>query len=546
MRVRPWTTVQCPVILIPMLVPRALVVPLITLLHALAVAQQMPLRCDKELLDGEAAQPVFVRMADQLFPDAAAFPAHCAAHADEPRRALRADALHELRTRADRSWDSVQAKVGELVASHDLAELLRFWIVNGFACDATPAAVKSLVALDAVAFVHRQTQPGFVQHRSQPRRARWIEEREADEKQAIGMLAARQGDEAHLELEGLTIPWNLERVHADRAWRDGATGAGIVIALHDSGLIVAPPLVEALWRNPAEEPNGKDDDGNGFVDDLFGWDFAGDTRFCLGDGERSHGTMCAGIAVGRPFGEPRTITGVAPRAKLMVLRGMGHLRAYEYAAAMGADVLSMSYMWIDVELGSYRGVFRTAHEHLAACGVVAVGGAGNFGRSSPPGKQIALPKDIPCVIAAAGIVESGEASPASSRGPCTWDDVPFFGDYPNTAPLPKPDVTACFGGFPVWHWTKFGEGRRVEVRWDDGKGFGLIVGPRGNSFAGPHAAGVAALMLSANPELPAWRVKALMESTCADLGEDGRDATYGAGLLQADAAVAAARAAKVD
>ena len=113
---------------------------------------------------------------------------------------------------------------------------------------------------------------------------------------------------------------------------------------------------------------------------------------------------------GRPINKMKMITGVAPRAKLMVLRGMGHLKAYEYAVANGADIMSMSYMWPGMPLGNYRGVYRLAHEHMSAAGIVAVGGAGNFGagpRGQPKGKQIALPKDIPCVIAAAGIIEDG-------------------------------------------------------------------------------------------------------------------------------------------
>ncbi len=77
-----------------------------------------------------------------------------------------------------------------------------------------------------------------------------------------------------------------------------------------------------------------------------------------------------------------------------------------------------------------------------------------------------------------------------------------------------------------------------------GKGFALVVGPRGNSFSGPHAAGVAALMLSANPHLCAWEVKTLMEQTCRDLGDKGRDTSFGAGLLQADHAVRAAKKVK--
>jgi subtilisin family serine protease len=72
----------------------------------------------------------------------------------------------------------------------------------------------------------------------------------------------------------------------------------------------------------------------------------------------------------------------------------------------------------------------------------------------------------------------------------------------------------------------------------------LVIGPEGNSFSAPHTAGVAALLLSANPELNAWEVKRLMEQTCKDIGPKGRDTTYGAGLLQALDAVRAAKKVK--
>ncbi|MCA8952658.1 MAG: S8 family serine peptidase [Planctomycetes bacterium] len=503
-----------------------------------------PAPCDPALLATDGPHPVFVRMHDQRFARGGEFEASCAAAAHTPRSKLRREAIADLRRRAEQSWADVATAVGELETGGELREVQRFWIVNGFAADASKVAVERLRRLPTVAFVHVQTQRGGKQHRTQARSAAWREARADDERTARAMLE-RRGDEGEFDAAGLTVPWNLQAVHADRAWALGATGQGVTVALLDSGLLATEPVAHALWQNPSERPNGIDDDGNGFVDDLYGWDFAGDTRFVVGDGARSHGTMCGGIVAGRPWGEPRTVTGVAPRARLMVLRGMGSLRAYEYAAAMGADVLSMSYMWIDIELGSYRGVFRTAHEHLAACGVVAVGGAGNFGQSSPAGRQIALPKDIPCVIAASGIDATRAAPAFSSRGPCTWNDVPFFADYPPEAPLRKPDVAGCAAGFPVWHRAKF-SGRSVEVLWQDAAGYGLIQGPRGNSFSGPHAAGVAALVLSVRPELTAWRVKALLEATCADLGDEGRDPVYGAGLLQADAAVRAAKAALID
>jgi subtilisin family serine protease len=277
---------------------------------------------------------------------------------------------------------------------------------------------------------------------------------------------------------------------------------------------------------------------------LFGWDCDGDTPYVLGDPDHSHGSMCAGIIAGRVAGDPPHLTGVAPRAQLMVLRGMGRLAAYEYAAERDAHVLSLSYMWVNVDLGSYRGVFRTAHEHLAACGVLAVGGAGNFRKTAPAGRQIALPKDIPCVTAVAGIDKELAQTPFSSEGPCSWVGVPFFDDYPETAPLPKPDLCAPALDFPVWHWV---EGRRGNARalWQGEDGFGLVLGPRGNSFAGPHAAGVAALVLGVNPELTPWRVQAILAATAKDLGAPGHDLAHGAGLLRAAAAVAAARAAKV-
>ncbi len=175
----------------------------------------------------------------------------------------------------------------------------------------------------------------------------------------------------------------------------------------------------------------------------------------------------------------------------------------------------------------------------------AVGGAGNFAKTQPEGRQITLPKDIPCVIAAAGIGKNGEVPAFSSRGPCTWHDVPFFHDFPPSAPLTKPDVCGCSAGFPVWHWTQ-SRGRTVDVQWQDGQGFGLIVGPQGNSFAGPHAGGVAALVLSVRPELTPWRVHRLLAATCKDLGAAGADVVTGTGLLRADAAVAAAQAATIE
>ena len=76
---------------------------------------------------------------------------------------------------------------------------------------------------------------------------------------------------------------------------------------------------------------------------------------------------------------------------------------------------------------------------------------------------------------------------------------------------------------------------------DRDEGGSLIIGPAGNSFSGPHAAGVAALMLSANPELNPWETSEIFRKTASDLGSKGSDSKFGAGLIDAMAAVRAAK-----
>ena len=73
------------------------------------------------------------------------------------------------------------------------------------------------------------------------------------------------------------------------------------------------------------------------------------------------------------------------------------------------------------------------------------------------------------------------------------------------------------------------------------EGGSLIIGPAGNSFSGPHAAGVAALMLSANSELNPWEVSGILRETATNLGSEGPDSKFGYGLIDALAAVREAK-----
>jgi hypothetical protein len=512
----------------------------IVLLSCPALVAQDKTKLDRGIR-GVEDHEVFVRMADQLFVTAVDYPAFCRENADKKRGELRKQVIAELRKKADSSWKLVEPKVKSLQKEGSIRDLRRYFVVNGFACVASTEACEALSTHQAVGFIYRKPVRGLPALTQRSSRGGGGSRQKKLMEDAIKMWD--QCAQKTFDAEKVTVPWNLKRLQADQAWKqEKVTGKGITIALLDTGIHITPALVGALWRNQKEKLNGKDDDQNGYVDDIFGWDFGRQSNFVVTD-RGGHGSMCGGIMAGRPVdtGQKLLVTGIAPEARLMMLRGMGFIEAYEYALANGASVISMSYMWVRVPLGNWRGLYRLAHEHMTAAGIVSVGGAGNFSRL-PKGQQIALPKDIPCVVAAAGLNKKMEKARASSEGPCYWDDVVFYKDHSQDDPLMKPDVTAFFTDYPVWinlrgRFRRFA--RKVTYEGDDG--FGLIIGPGGNSFSGPHAGGVAALMLSADPDIPAWRVIELMKKTCKDMGKKGHDTVYGAGLLQALKAVQAVK-----
>jgi subtilisin family serine protease len=113
-----------------------------------------------------------------------------------------------------------------------------------------------------------------------------------------------------------------------------------------------------------------------------------------------------------------------------------------------------------------------------------------------------------------------------SLGPVEWSTVKFYEDHPMPTGLIKPDVCA----FP---------GPGIVLLQGSGKSgyLGESNKRRGNSLSAPQAAGVIALMLSANPDLTPWQVKAILEETALDLEREGKDPRSGAGLINALAAV---------
>jgi hypothetical protein len=158
----------------------------------------------------------------------------------------------------------------------------------------------------------------------------------------------------------------------------------VIVAIIDTGVDKDhPDLAGNMWTNPGEIPdNGLDDDHNGYIDDIYGWNFiAADP----GKGNNQpvddfgHGTHCAGI-VNAMTNNGIGIAGVTPEAKIMavkILTDFSSLLAalgIIYAADNGADVINMSWgsVW-------QMPIIEEALDYARARGVILIASAGNFG-----------------------------------------------------------------------------------------------------------------------------------------------------------------------
>ena len=149
-----------------------------------------------------------------------------------------------------------------------------------------------------------------------------------------------------------SLQWGIADINLYQLWGQPVLSKeGPVIAIIDTGVdLEHPDLAPNLWTNPREGAgaDGYDDDGNGYTDDVHGYDFVNQTgRVADYNG---HGTHCAGIAAAAGY-NGIGIIGANPDARIMALsvlqsNGTGDIatiiKAIDYAAANGADVLSMS------------------------------------------------------------------------------------------------------------------------------------------------------------------------------------------------------------
>ena len=183
--------------------------------------------------------------------------------------------------------------------------------------------------------------------------------------------------------------WYLKRINAEEAWDYVRQSPDVIIAIVDSGVqIDHPDLANNIWRNPGEIPgNGRDDDNNGFIDDINGWDFVNNVadpspKFKDGFTEDGvlHGTVVAGVAAASG-NNVAGISGVTWGAKIMPLKvlddqGEGNtasvIRAVDYAIANGAHIINFSFVGFGASHGLEAAIARAYN-----AGIIVVVAAGN-------------------------------------------------------------------------------------------------------------------------------------------------------------------------
>ncbi|MDZ7960340.1 MAG: S8 family serine peptidase [Aulosira sp. DedQUE10] len=275
--------------------------------------------------------------------------------------------------------------------------------------------------------------------------------------------------------------WGDDLVKAPEAWARGYTGQGVVVAVVDTGVDYNHvDLRNNIWTNTKEiAGNGIDDDGDGYIDDVHGWNFVENSNEVID--KNGHGTHVSGTIAGENNG--LGVTGVAYDAKIMPVKvlndsGSGSVSSIAngiyYAVNQGADVINLS-------LGSDfpNSTLASAIEYASKKGVVVVMAAGNNG--------------LPIISYPGSYADQwGLAVGAVDQN----NNIADFSNQPGISQLayvtaPGVNIYSSLPGDQYGYYS-------------------------GTSMATPHVAGVVALMLSANPLLTDAQVRQIITQTAGN------------------------------
>ena len=411
----------------------------------------------------------------------------------------------ELKTFAQNSQASLLALLNE--ASGQVSDIQSFWIVNGIGCKATPAMIEAIAQRPDVQWVD------------------WDAERPVN---------GLNYTETETDPKG-TLTWNVQRVQADQVWTyngsTGYTGANVVVAILDSGVNYNHnDLKNNMW-------NGNANHGNNYVSSS-----SSNPLETVSNGN-GQGTMVAGIVVGQ--GNCGQQTGVAPGAQIMAIKVSGKTsgatenrinNGLQFAIDNGADIVVVSA--VESNVGP-RASYRAKMVNLLNLGIPAFTAAGDDATIDAP-NSISAPSNCPSPwhnpdetlnqgrsanICVGATNRNDMKANSSSVGPVTWESVDGYNDYAlASGGHIRPDVMAP----------------GVNITSTSHMDNNSYMSAQGTALSAAHAAGVAALLLEADPNLTPADIDRLLETTAVKCqGLVTKNNYYGAGRIDAYEAITA-------
>lgn len=264
--------------------------------------------------------------------------------------------------------------------------------------------------------------------------------------------------------------WGLPKISAPKAWDSFTGSSSVVVGIIDTGIdYTHTDLTDNIWVNPGEIANdGIDNDNNGFIDDVHGWDFANDDSDPYDD--NGHGTHVAGIIAGEG-NNSIGISGVAWQTKLVGLKflaadGSGYtsdaIDAVNYANAMGISITNNSWG---------GGGYSQALYNAIAAGGLFIAAAGNEGTNNDSTASYPASFTLSNIISVAATTST--------------DSLASFSNYGATS------VDIAAPGYNIYSTYKGNTYKNLS----------------GTSMATPFVTGAAALAKGKNPSLTTAQIK---------------------------------------